>query len=91
MSGIQPPQVFKALLAPLAMDPNSDQIRGIQTLPNTHVAPTDCAKLLECVADFDVAVPEATRPEVLIVARQRRPIMRQDHAEPEAAHELRVG
>ena len=78
------------LLTPLAVDPHSDQIRGIQLLPNTHVGPTQHGKLLDGIADVHLAVLEATRPEILIVARQRGAIVGQDHAEPEAAHELGV-
>ena len=90
VAGVQPPHVFEALLAPLAVDPHSDKIRRTQMRPNSHVCPTERGKLLEGVPDVDVAVSEAARPEILIVARQRRPIMRHDHTEPESAHQLGV-
>jgi hypothetical protein len=59
-------------------------------LPDSHVCATEHGELLEGVADFDVAVSKATRPQILIVAHQTWPIVRHDHTKSEAAHELRV-
>ena len=56
--------------------------------PSSTRAARGSATVFRRVPDFDVAVAEATRPEILVVARQRRPIVCHDHAEPEAAHEL---
>jgi hypothetical protein len=90
VTGVQPPQVLEALLTALGVDPHSGQIRETQMLPDPHVCPAERGKLFEGVPDVDVAVSEATRPEILIVAHQRWPIVRHDHTKPEAAHELGV-
>jgi hypothetical protein len=87
---IQAAHVLEALLAPFAVEPNSLQIRWAQTLPKTQVGPTERDELLQGVLNLDIAVPEATGPEILIVARERGPIVREHHAEPEAAYEFRV-
>src|SRR4030095_14088805 len=63
VAGIQPPHLFEALLTTLAVDSHPDQIDGAQVLPDPQVGVTKRDKLLECVADFDVAVVEPARPE----------------------------
>lgn len=90
VAGVQPSHVLQGFLTPFTMDPHSDQIRGTQILPNSHVCPSKRGELVDGGPDVDVTVSEATRPQILIVARQDRPIMRHDHAESKAAHEFGV-
>src|ERR1700722_20203762 len=73
VAGTEPLHVREALLAALAVDPDSGQLGGAQALPDADVGATKRGELVVRVADVSVAVFQMACPEVLIVAHQRGP------------------
>ena len=90
VAGIHPTEVFEALLPALAVDADAGEIGRRKTPPDAQVGPADRLELLESVSEVDIRIMQSPRPEILVVAGQRRPVVRQNHAQPETADELGV-
>ena len=73
------------------MDADAGEIVGRGALEKAQVAAPQDAKCIERLDRIGVEIVQAIGPEILVVAGDRRPVLRQDQSHPPGPDDVRVG
>jgi hypothetical protein len=87
---VQPHHVLHAFLAALFVHSHAPELVRAAASEQLEVALTQRSEAAQRKLHVSLVVAESLRPQVLIVARKRRPIVRQHHAQPPAPYDLRI-
>ena len=88
MPGIEVSHVAQAFLTALVVNADSEEVRRSQVLPQPEIRTAQHGELFERIADIDLTIAKAIRPEILVVADDRWTIVREDHPQSDARDEL---
>jgi hypothetical protein len=91
VSSIQTPHPVDTLLAALPVDPNAGELRRRGAGPEPQIGSAQHREPVETVLGIGLVIAQSRGPEVLVVGRERGPIVGKDHSKPEGANELGVG
>jgi hypothetical protein len=85
---IEVSHVAQAFLAALVVNADSEEVRRSQVLPQPKIRAAQHGELFERIADIDLTIAKAIRPEILVVADDCWTIVREDHPQSDAPDEL---
>ena len=91
VAGVEAHQVTCALFAALGMHADTLQILGRGALDQPQVVAPQHAQRLERLAGIRVGVVQPLGPQILVVAGDRRPILREDQPHPPSPHHVGIG
>ena len=89
--GVQITQVTQALFAALGVHAGPAKIFGRRALEELQIRPPEHPERLERLGRIGVGIVQSLRPEILIVAGDRRPVLRQDQSHPPGPDDVGVG
>ena len=86
--GIEVSHVAQAFLTALVVNADSEEVRRSQVLTQPKIRTAQHGELFERIADIDLTIAKAIRPEILVVADDRRTIVREDHPQSDTPDQL---
>src|SRR5918994_4958294 len=89
--GVEPNEMLEALLATLRVHTHPPQVGRSRALEEPQVPLPQHDENRERLTWIALVIMQAIRPQVLIVAGQRRPIVREDEARPPRPDQLGIG
>ena len=90
MPRIEVSHVAEAFVTALVVNAHALEIGRCDVLPQAQVRMPQHGELAQRLMDVDLTVAKALRPEILVLADDRRTIVCEDHPEPHACDELGV-
>jgi hypothetical protein len=91
VAGVQADHVFDTLFSALCVHADASKIFRRSTPQQAEIRAPQDRELIQRLVDRRVVVVKALRPQVLVVAGERRTVLREHHADAVSPHQIRVG
>lgn len=88
---VEPDHVLDALRATLRMHADAPEIIAGSAFQQPQVRPPQHLEISQRLPGIDDIVPKSLGPQILVIPGERRPVVRQNHSEPEAPDKLGIG